>query len=92
MLLLLHGSNISIGIKPGHVIIYLCYTITTLLQLYEIYNLNASFKRAQSHRLSANDALIQYLTDKKIDFKINIILENRTRHLFILYPQSIQLA
>jgi hypothetical protein len=43
-------------------------------------------KREQRHRLSANDALIQHLKDYKIHFKINITLENRTRHLFIAYP------
>jgi hypothetical protein len=63
----------------------------TPLQPYDIYNLNASFKREQRHGLSANDALIQHLKDKGIHYKINI-LENRTRHLFIAYPQSIQLA
>jgi len=67
--------------------------MTTIpLQLYDIYNLNASFKREQRHSLSANDALIQYLKDKGIHFKINVTLENQTRHLFIAYPQSIQLA
>jgi hypothetical protein len=65
---------------------------TTPLQLYEIYNLNASFKREQRHGLSANDALIQHLKDKGIHFKIDITLENRTRYLFIAYSQSIQLA
>jgi hypothetical protein len=65
---------------------------TTLLQPYDLYNLNASFKREQKHGLSANDALIQYLKDKEIHFKINITIENRTRYLFITYPQSIQLA
>jgi hypothetical protein len=54
--------------------------------------LNASFKREQRRGLSTNDALIQYLKDQKIHFKINITLENRTRHLFIAYPQSIELA
>ena len=38
-----------------------------------------------------NNALIQHLKDKGIHYKINI-LENRTRYLFIAYPQSIQLA
>jgi hypothetical protein len=65
---------------------------TTPLQPYDIYNLNASFKREQRHGLSANDALITHLKNNKIHFKINITLENRTRHLFIAYPQSIQLA
>jgi hypothetical protein len=64
---------------------------TTPLQPYDIYNLNASFKREHRHGLSANDALIQHLKDKGIYYKINT-LENRTRHLFIAYPQSIQLA
>ncbi len=64
---------------------------TTLLQLYDIYNLNASFKREQRHGLSANNALIQHLKDNKIHFKINTTLENRTSYLFIAYPQSIKL-
>jgi uncharacterized protein YegJ (DUF2314 family) len=59
---------------------------TTPLQLYDIYNLNASFKREQKHGLSANNALIQYLKDSKIHFKINIKQNNRTEHLFITYP------
>ena len=71
---------------------YLRQTTTTPLQPYDIYNLNASFKREQRHGLSANDALIQHLKDNNIHFKINITLENRTHHLFIAYPQSIQLA
>ena len=65
---------------------------TTLLQPYDIYNLNASFKREQRYGLSANDALIKHLKDSRIHFKINITPENRTRHLFIAYPESIQLA
>jgi hypothetical protein len=85
-------TNICTGIKPGQVITYLRETIITLLQPYNIYNLNASFKREQIHGLSTNDALIQYLKDKGIHFKINIIVENRTRHLFITYPELIQLA
>jgi hypothetical protein len=64
---------------------------TTPLQPYDIYNLNASFKREQRLGLSANDALLQHFKDKRIHYKINI-LENRIRHLFIAYPQSIQLA
>ena len=39
-----------------------------------------------------NNALIQYLKDYKIHFKINVTHENRTQHLLIAYPQSIQLA
>ena len=67
--------------------------MTTIpLQSYDIYNLNASFKREQRQGLSTNDALIQYLKDKGIHFKINITPQNQTRHLFIAYPQSIQLA
>jgi hypothetical protein len=65
---------------------------TTSFQPYDIYNLNASFKREQKHGLSANDALLQHFKDKEIHFKINITATNRTRHLFIAYPQSIQLA
>lgn len=71
---------------------YLRQITTTPLQPYDIYNLNAAFKREQRHGLAANDALIQHLRDNKIHFKINITPENRTRHLFIAYPQSIQLA
>jgi hypothetical protein len=62
---------------------------TTPLQPYDIYNLNAFFKREQRHRLSANDALIQHLKNKGIHYKINITATNQTRHLFIAYPQSI---
>lgn len=65
---------------------------TTPLQPYDIYNLNASFKREQRHGLSTNDALLRHLKDKGIHFKINITATNRTRHLFIAYPQSIKLA
>ncbi len=65
---------------------------TTPLQPYDIYNLNASFKREQRHGLSANDALIQHLQTNKIHFKINVTAKNQTQHLFIAYPQSIQLA
>jgi hypothetical protein len=64
----------------------------TPLQPYDIYNLNASFKREQRHGLSANDALLQHLKDKGVHFKINITATNRTRHLFIAYPQSIKVA
>jgi hypothetical protein len=71
---------------------YLRQITTTPLQPYDIYNLNASFKREQRHGLSANDALIQHLKDNKIHFKIDVTPENRTQHLFIAYPQSIQLA
>ena len=65
---------------------------TTLLQPYDIYNLNASFKREQRHGLSANDALITHLKNNHIYFKINITPENRTHRLFIAYLQSIQLT
>jgi hypothetical protein len=65
---------------------------TTPLQPYDIYNLNAAFKREQRYGLSANDALLQYLKDKGIHFKINVTPENQTHYLFIAYPQSIQLA
>jgi len=65
---------------------------TTPLQPYDIYNLNASFKREQKHGLSANNALIQHLQDTGIHFKINITQNNQTQHLFIAYPQSIKLA
>jgi hypothetical protein len=85
-------TNISTGIRPGQAITYLRETMTTPLQPYDIYDLNASFKREQIHGLSANDTLIQHLKDKGIHFKINITVENRTRHLFIAYPESIQLA
>jgi hypothetical protein len=85
-------ANISTGSKPGQAITYLRETTTTPLQPYDIYNLNASFKREQRRGLSANDALIQHLKDKGIHFKINITVQNQTRHLFITYPESIQLA
>jgi hypothetical protein len=65
---------------------------TTPLHPYDIYNLNASFKREQRRGLSANDALLQHLKDKGVHFKINVTATNRTHHLFIAYPQSIKLA
>jgi hypothetical protein len=65
---------------------------TTPLQPYDIYNLNASFKREQRHGLCTNNALLQHLKDKGIHFKINVTPTNRTHYLFIAYPQSIQLA
>lgn len=65
---------------------------TTPFQPQDIYNLNAALKREQRHGLSANDALIQHLKNNQIHFKINITVQNRTQHLFIAYPQSIQLA
>jgi hypothetical protein len=71
---------------------YLRQTIITLLQLYDIYNLNASFKREQRHSLSTNNTLIQHLKDKGVHFKIDIIATNRTHHLFIAYSQAIKLA
>jgi hypothetical protein len=86
------GLKKSIGIKPGQAITHLRQTTTTPLQPYDIYNLNASFKREQKHGLPANDALIQHLRDTGIHFKINITSNNRTQHLFFAYPQSIQLA
>jgi hypothetical protein len=79
-------------IKPGQAITYLREMTATPLQPYDIYNLNASFRREQRHGLSANDALLKHLKDKGIHHKINVTPENRTRHLFIAYPQSIQLA
>jgi hypothetical protein len=54
--------------------------------------LNASFKREQRHGLSVNDTLIQHLQDTGIHFKINITQNNQIQHLFIAYPQSIELA
>jgi hypothetical protein len=80
------------GVKPAQATTYLRQTTSIPFQPYDIYNLNATFRREQNHGLSANDALIQHLKDKKIYFKINITAENRTRHLFIAYPESIQLA
>ncbi|CAG8971729.1 hypothetical protein HYALB_00007209 [Hymenoscyphus albidus] len=85
-------QHLQARIKPSQAITYLRQITTTPLQPYDIYNLNASFKREQRHGLSPNDALIQHLTDNKIHFKINVTSENRTQHLFIAYPQSIQLA
>ncbi|KAH8753750.1 hypothetical protein F5882DRAFT_419274 [Hyaloscypha sp. PMI_1271] len=69
------------GIRPGQAIIYLRETMITLLQPYNIYNLNASFKREQIHDLSTNNALIQYLKDKGIYFKINIIFNIPLLHI-----------
>jgi hypothetical protein len=85
-------SNKLVGIKPSQAITYLRETTTTPLQPYDIYNLNASFKREQRHGLSTNDALIQHLHNTRIHFKINITQNNRTQYLFIAYPQSIKLA
>jgi hypothetical protein len=61
-------------------------------QPYDIYNLNASFKRERLHGLSANHALIQHLTDKEIHFQVQVTAQNRAEYLFIAYPESIQLA
>jgi hypothetical protein len=55
--------NIYLGIKSGQALTYLREITTTPLQLYDIYNLNASFKREQRRGLSANDTLIQHLID-----------------------------
>jgi hypothetical protein len=85
-------SLYTAGVQPAQAITYLRQTTSIPLQPYDIYNLNASFRREQRHGLSANDALIQHLKDKKIHFKIDITAENRTCHLFIAYPESIQLA
>jgi hypothetical protein len=84
--------RVYLGIKPAQAMTYLRQITPTPLLPHDIYNLNASFRRDQRHGLSANDALIQHLKDNRIHFKINITPENRTRHLFIAYPQSIQLA
>jgi hypothetical protein len=65
---------------------------TTPLQPYNIYNLNASFKREQRNGLSTNNALIEHFKEKGIYYKINTTTTNQTRHLFIAYPQSIQLV
>jgi hypothetical protein len=89
---LIQRSNTSTGIKPGQAITYLRNMTTTPLQPYDIYNLNASFKREQRHGLLANDALITHLKNNNIHFKIDLTPENRTHRLFIAYPQSIQLA
>ena len=65
---------------------------TTPLPSYDIYNLNASFRREQLYGLSANDALLQYLKEKGIHFTIQVTPQNQTKHLFIAYPDSIRLA
>lgn len=85
-------SLYSAGVKPAQAMTYLCQTTSIPLQPYDIYNLNASFQQEQKHGLSANDALIQYLKEKEVHFKINLMDENQTRHLFIAYPESIKLA
>lgn len=54
--------------------------------------MNASFKREQLHGLTANDALIKYLTDRGTHFQVQVTGQNRTKYLFIAYPESIQLA
>jgi len=72
---------------------YLGNTTNTPLQPYDIYNLNASFKREQRNGLSANDALIRHLTDKKIHFKIKRYTREPERDTYLLHiHKSIQLA
>ena len=64
---------------------------TTHLQPYDIYNLNASFKREQRHGLSVNDALVRHLEERKIHHSVNTA-DDKISNLFIAYPESIQLA
>ena len=64
---------------------------TTHLHPYDIYNLNASFKRKQRHGLSVNDALVRHLEEREIHNSVNTAYD-RISHLFIAYPESIQLA
>jgi len=86
------NSLIYISIKPGQVLSVLQKLTTVPLQSYDLYNLKASFKRKEKHGLSTNDALIQHFKDQEIHFKLNTTSTNRVYHLFIAYPQSIQLA
>src|SRR6187402_536187 len=75
--------NTFIGIKPSQAIAFLREMTTTPLQLYDIYNLYASFKREQRGGLSANGALIQHLKDHKIHVEIKITEVKQTQTFFI---------
>lgn len=54
--------------------------------------MNAQFKRQQLRGLSATDALIQDLKERGIHHAMQVDKDNRTRFLFIAYPESIKLA
>jgi hypothetical protein len=83
---------IIVGIKQRDTIAFLRQNTSVAFQTKDIYNIYSSFKREQLHGLSANDRLIQHLTDKGIHFQLQVTDQNRTEYLFIAYPESIQLA
>jgi hypothetical protein len=58
----------------------------------DIYNLYAQFKRERLGGLAVTDALIKYLGQNNIHFTIKPGDDNRTHHLFIVYPESLKLA
>lgn len=64
---------------------------TTLLQPYDIYNLNTSFKREKRNGLFINDALIRDLEERNIHYSVNTS-DNRISKLFVAYPELIQFA
>jgi hypothetical protein len=59
---------------------------------WDIYNLYARFKRERLGGLAVTDALIKYLGQNNIHFTIKPDDDNRTRHLFIVHPESLKLA
>jgi len=58
---------------------------------YDFYNLYATFRRETQHGLSSTDILIENLKEQGIHYRIQPV-GNRTEHLFIALPRSIQLA
>jgi hypothetical protein len=58
----------------------------------DIYNLYAQFKRDRLQGLAVTDALIKHLEQNNIRFTIKPDKDNRTRHLFIVHPESLKLA
>jgi hypothetical protein len=58
----------------------------------DIYNLYAQFKREKLQGLAVTDALIKHLERNNIRFTIKPDEDNRTRHLFIVHPESLKLA
>ena len=58
----------------------------------DIYNLYAQFKRERLQGLAVTDALIKHLEQNNIRFTIKPDEDNRTRHLFIVHPESLKLG
>jgi hypothetical protein len=58
----------------------------------DIHNLYAQFKRDRLQGLAISDALIKHLEQNNILFTIKPEDDNRTCHLFIVYPESLKLA